>query len=378
MSARHPRPGRSFRRLARGLLAAGLVLGQLGSSVQADRVKDLATLDGVRDNQLVGYGLVVGLDGTGGGTEFTVQSLRSMLNRLGVRVPPGVSLSPKNVAAVALHATLPPFAKPGQRLDVTVSTLGDARSLRGGSLLISPLKGLDGNIYAIAQGSLVVGGFGASTSDGNSISVNIPTAGRIPNGAVIERPAPTELSRSGTLIFNLHHPDFTTAQRLADAINKSLGGVHAQPVDATAVQVTAPRDPSQQVGFVSVLENLELDPGEAPARVIVNARTGTVVIGQHVEVSAAAVAHGNLSVTVSNITGVSQPAPLSTGETVVVPNSEISVQEENSRAFLFQPGITLEEIVRAINQVGAAPSDLVAILEALRAAGALRAELIVI
>lgn len=357
-----------------------LMVCLLGASpfVSADRIKDLASVAGVRDNQLVGYGLVVGLDGTGGGSEFTTQSLRSMLSRLGVSVPPTVGLSPKNVAAVALHATLPPFAKPGQKIDVTASTLGDAKSLRGGTLLLSPLKGVDGKVYALAQGNLIVGGFGAATDDGNSISVNIPTVGRAPNGATIERAAPTQLSRSGTLRFQLHQPDFTTAQRLADAINKTLGDPKAQPLDASTVQVAAPRNPSQQVGFVAALENIELQPASVAARVVVNARTGTVVIGQHVTLTAAAVAHGNLSVTVSNITGVSQPPPLSGGETVVVPRSEITVQEEDSRAFLFQPGVSLEELVRAINQVGAAPSDLVAILEALKQAGSLRAELIVI
>ena len=355
-----------------------VVLG-LPALASASRVKDLASIAGVRDNPLVGYGMVVGLDGTGGGSQFTMQSLRSMLTRLGVKVPSGVSLSSKNVAAVALHATLPPFAKPGQKIDVTVSTLGDAKSLRGGTLLLLPLKAIDGSTYALAQGNLIVSGFGAATDDGNSISVNVPTVGRVPNGAIVERPAPTTIGHVDTIVFHLHRPDFTTAQRLAEAINKKLGGGDvARPQDASAVQVRAPRDPAQQVAFVSVLENVEIEPADAPARVIVNSRTGTVIIGQHVTVTAAAVAHGNLSVTISDLTEVSQPAPLTQGQTVVVPRSEITVKEEDARAFVFKPGISLDDIVRAINQVGATPSDLVAILEALRAAGALRAELVVI
>ena len=355
-----------------------VLLLALAPAVSAERVKDIASLAGVRDNQLIGYGLVVGLDGTGGASQFTVQSLRSMLTRLGVRVPDNITLSPKNVAAVALHATLPPFAKPGQRIDVTVSTIGDAQSLRGGSLLLSPLKGVDGEVYALAQGNLIVGGFGASTTDGNRVSVNIPTVGRVPNGATVERPAPTEIGHADSVIFTLHLPDFTTATRLAEVMNAALGEGMAEPVDASAVRVRAPRAPARQVAFIASLENLEVEPGNAPARVVVNSRTGTVIIGQNVRVTAAAVAHGSLSVTVSNATEVSQPPPLSGGQTVVVPSSEIIVEEERARAFVFNPGVSLEEIVRAINRVGAAPSDLVAILEALRAAGALRAELVVI
>ena len=366
--------------LGRWLLLSGVALTVLATPLasQAARVKDLASIAGVRDNPLIGYGLVVGLDGTGGGSQFTEQSLRNMLTRLGIRIPPNINLSPKNVAAVALHATLPPFAKPGQKIDVTASTLGDAKSLRGGTLLLSPLKGVDGATYALAQGNLIVSGFGAATDDGNSISVNVPTVGRVPNGASVERPAPTSIGHVDHVVLNLHRPDFTTAKRLTDAINKALGGEVARPMDATAIRVAAPRDPGGQVAFVAVLENIAVTPGEAPARVIVNSRTGTVIIGQHVTVNAAAVAHGNLSVTVSNVTEVNQPAPLAGGQTVVVPKSEISVKEEDARAFVFKPGVSLEDIVRAINRVGATPSDLVAILEALRAAGALQAELLVI
>ncbi len=361
---------------------AGLVSLLLVTGIaQAERVKDIATIAGVRDNQLAGYGLVVGLNGTGdqtGQTPFTVQSLKSMLSRYGISLPANVSPQLKNVAAVSLSSILPPFAKPGQNIDVTVSTIGNAKSLRGGTLIMSPLKGADGRVYAIAQGNLVVGGFGASTEDGNRITVNIPTVGRIPNGASVERPAPTMFGHEDYLVWNLHRPDFTTSKRLADAINTEVGAGAASAIDSTSVRVNAPRNAGQRVSFVSLVENVSLEPGEGSAKVIVNSRTGTVVIGRHVRVTAAAVTHGSLSVTISNVTGVSQPAPLAGGQTVVVPNSRIEVREENNRMFLFTPGIALDEIVRAINQVGAAPGDLVAILEALKEAGALRAQLIVI
>lgn len=365
-------------------LAAVLAVAWLLMPIEAaaDRIKDLAHVAGVRENQLVGYGLVVGLDGTGdqtGQAQFTVQSLKSMLNRLGVQIPPGVNPQLKNVAAVALSATLPAFGKPGQTIDVTVSTIGNSKSIRGGTLLLSPLRGADGYIYAMAQGNLIVGGFGAATNDGNSISVNIPTVGRIPNGASIERPAPSAFGQGDFLYLNLNRPDFTTAQRMAEAINAQLGEGMAVPADGSTVRLNAPREASQRVSYLAFIENVEFEPGSPSARVIVNSRTGTVVIGANVVITAAAVAHGNLSVTVSNTTSVSQPAPFSRGgDTRVVPNSDINYREEPSRAFLFEPGVTLDEIVRGINQVGAAPSDIVAILEALKEAGALRAELIVI
>jgi flagellar P-ring protein precursor FlgI len=301
-----------------------------------------------------------------------------MLNQLGVVVPPNINPQLKNVAAAMVHATLPPFAKPGQQIDVTVSSLGNAKSLRGGSLLMTPLKGADGQVYAIAQGSLVVGGFGAATADGSKISVNIPSAGRVPNGATVEREVPTPFATGDFLVLDLHRPDFTTATRLAEAIDLNLGRGVARAVDGSSVQVRAPLDTSQRVSFMSVVENIELEPGEAPAKVIINSRTGTVVIGRHVRVTAAAVSHGNLSVTITNDPVVSQPGPLSNGETVVVPKATIDVKEEKTRMFLFQPGVSLEDIVRAVNKVGAAPGDVVAILEALKEAGSLRAELIVI
>lgn len=358
-----------------------LAFAFLAMPAQAERVKDLAHIAGVRGNQLVGYGLVVGLDQTGdqtGQTPFTTQSLKSMLNRFGVNLPPGINLQLKNVAAVSLSTNLPAFAKPGQSIDVTVSTIGNAKSLRGGTLLMSPLKGADGRVYALAQGNLVVGGVGVATDDGNSLSVNVPTVGRIPNGATVERAAPTQFGSDDSLVLNLHRADFTTAKRVADAINRTVGMNAAQPTDAASVRVYAPKDRGQRVDFVSLVENVLLEPGEAPAKVIVNSRSGTVVIGRHVRVTAAAVAHGNLSVTITNVPVISQPAPLAEGDTVVVPNSEIEIREEQNRMFVFEPGVSLNDIVRAVNQVGAAPSDIVAILEALKEAGALSAELVVI
>ncbi|WJW76842.1 flagellar basal body P-ring protein FlgI [Thiohalobacter sp. IOR34] len=349
--------------------------------LRAERIKDLATLAGVRDNQLVGYGIVVGLNGTGDKTQqipFTVQSVKSMLAKFGVTVPPEISTKLKNVAAVSLSAVLPPFAKRGQTIDVTVSSIGDAKSLRGGTLLMSPLKGADGQVYALAQGNLVVGGLSAGGSDGSSVTVNVPSVGRIPNGATVERELGNPFAQGDSLMLNLHTADFTTANRLAKSINRTLGSPMARAVDASSIRVNAPRDPSQRVAFVSMLENLEVEPGEAPARVIVNSRTGTVVIGSHVRVMPAAVSHGSLTVTITETSQVSQPAPLSTGQTVVTPSSDVAVSEDKSRMFMFDPGVTLNDIVLAVNRVGAAPSDLVAILEALKAAGALRAELIVL
>ncbi len=346
-----------------------------------ERVKDLASVAGVRNNQLVGYGLVVGLDGTGDQTTqapFTVQSLKNMLGQLGVTVPPNVNPQLKNVAAVAIHADLPPFAKPGQTIDITVSSIGNAGSLRGGSLLMAPLKGADGNTYAIAQGNLIVGGFGVAGADGSRVSVNIPSVGRIPNGATIEREVPSSFARGDSITLNLHRPDFTTATRLAEAVNNFLGQGTAAPLDGSSVRVRAPMDPGQRVSFISVVENITLQAGEPPAKVIVNSRTGTVVIGNNVRVWPAAVSHGSLTVTITERFDVSQPEPFSQGQTVVTPRTDIDVAEAGSPMFLFGPGTTLDEIVRAVNQVGAAPGDLVAILEALREAGALRAELVVI
>lgn len=356
-----------------------LLLGTAYSgSVHAERIKDLASIEGVRSNQLVGYGLVVGLATSGDKTTFTGQSLRSMLARLGLTLPPGIDPKSKNIAAVAIQAELPAFAKPGQAIDVTVSSIGDAKSLRGGSLLMSPLKGADGQVYAIAQGSLVVSGLSASGQDGSSITVNNPSVGRIPNGATVERTVNTSFSEGDALIFNLHTSDFTTANRMAESINNVLGANTAKAIDATSVRVNAPIDPNQKVSFASVVENIMLSPDDAPARIIVNSRTGTVVINGKVKVQPAAVSHGSLTVTISENPQVSQPNALSQGQTKVTPKSNLKIEEEKKRMFLFNPGVSLDEIVQAVNNVGAAPSDLVAILEALKSAGALRAELIVI
>lgn len=357
------------------------VVALLSTSVSAERIKDIAGVAGVRSNQLVGYGLVVGLNGTGDQTTqtpFTIQSIKSMLAQFGVTLPPNSNPQLKNIAAVVVHADLPPFAKQGQTIDVTVSSLGNAKSLRGGSLLMAPMKGADNQIYAIAQGNLVVGGFGASGDDGSSITVNIPSVGRIPNGAIVEREVPTSFSHGGPLFLNLHTADFTTAIRTSDVINEAVGSGTSRAVDASTIRVNAPVSQAQRVAFVSLIENLNIAPGEAAARIIVNSRTGTIVIGSHVRVMPAAVTHGSLTVTITAKPTVSQPGPLAGGSTVVVPTTDIEVMEENKRMFLFDTGVSLEQIVRAVNQVGAAPGDLVAILEALKEAGALRAELVII
>lgn len=360
------------------LLTLALLMLLYALPSQAERIKDLAQVQGVRANHLVGYGLVVGLNGTGEQQAYTQQSFSTMLSRFGITLPPGVQPKMKNMAAVAVHAELPPFMKPGQTLDVTVSSLGDAKSLRGGSLLMTPLRGVDGEVYVIAQGNLVVGGFGAEGSDGSKITVNVPTAGRVPNGGTVERAVAAAFEQDDFVTLNLNSPDFTTAKRLADRINLMLGPQVAMPADGASVRVRAPRDPSQRVMYLATLENLELVPGDGPARIVINARTGTIVIGQHVRVKRAAVAHGSLVVTVSEDTQISQPGPLAGGETVVAPESTVEAVQENARAFLFKEGVSLEEIVRGINAVGAAPGDLVAILEALKQAGALTAELVVI
>jgi Flagellar basal-body P-ring protein len=359
-----------------------VLLAILAAPAHAERVKDIASVQGVRNNQLVGYGLVVGLDGTGDQTSqapFTIQSIKNMLAKFGVTIPPNANPQLKNVAAVTVHADLPPFTKAGQTIDITVSSIGNAGSLRGGSLLMTPMRGIDGEVYAIAQGSLAVSGFGANGKDGSRISINVPSSGRIPNGAIVEKEVPMNFNSGQNVVLNLHSPDFTTAARLAEGVNKLLGAGTAEAMDAVSVRVTAPSDPNQRIAYVSTLETIEIEPGDAPARVIVNSRTGTVVIGSHVRVTPAAVAHGSLSVTITERSDVSQPNPFSPGaETIVTPRSGIEVSQDSGRMFVFNAGINLDEIVRAVNQVGAAPGDLVAILEALKEAGALRAELIVI
>lgn len=350
------------------------------TEADAQRLKDMASIAGVRSNQLIGYGLVVGLVGTGDQTSqtpFTIQTFKNMMKEFGIALPDGLNFQLKNVAAVAIHAELPPFIKPGQKIDVTVSSIGNAKSLRGGSLLLTPLKGVDGTVYALAQGNLVVGGFGVEGADGSSIIVNVPSVGRIPNGAMVERPVASGFMQ-GDLIFNLHTADFTTAKRVSDKINQLLGPRVAAAMDARSIRVTAPLDANQRVAYLSALENLEIEAADGPARVIINSRTGTIIIGKHVQVSPAAITHGNLIVTISENAEVSQPAMLAAGQTVVIARSAIDVEQESNRMFHFRPGVSLEDIVTAVNQVGAAPGDLMAILEGLKQAGALKAELIVI
>ena len=365
------------------LLAAALAVTAFAHVAQAERVKDLASVAGVRSNQLVGYGIVVGLNGTGDQTTqapFTVQSIANMLAKFGVTVPPSVAsqMQLKNVAAVSVTAELPPFSKSGQTIDVTVASIGNAGSLRGGALIMTPLHGADGEVYAMAQGSVLVSGFGVEGKDGSKVSLNVPSAGRVPNGATVEREVPSRFGSEPFVILDLNTPDFTTAARLTESLDKTLGAGSAQALDAVSVKVQAPTDPAARVAFIGALQEVEVVPDEAPARVIVNSRTGTIVISSQVRVTAAAVAHGSLSVTITEHQDVSQPAPLSQGSTVVTPRSEIAGNQGDAHMFMFNAGVNLEEIVRAVNQVGAAPGDLVAILEALQQAGALHAQLVVI
>lgn len=365
-------------RLSLLVALALLVLTEPGG---AARIKDIASIDGVRSNQLVGYGLVVGLDGTGDRTTqapFTGQSLENMLSQLGVTVPPDVRVRVANVAAVMVTADLPAFARPGQEVDVTVSSIANADSLRGGTLVMTPLKGADGSVHAMAQGNLIVGGLDAEGDDGSRITVNVPSVGRIPSGATVERRVRSGLEAAGPVTLNLNEADFTTATRITNAINEAMGAGTAEPVDAGAVRVSAPGDRADRIPFIAALETLEVTPGEAPARVIVSARTGTVIIGQQVEITPAAVSHGSLVVRVTERPQVSQPGALSEGETVAVPRSGVEVTQEGRRMFEFDPGVTLQSLVDAVNRVGAAPGDLVAILQALKKAGALHAELVVI
>ncbi|MED5526715.1 flagellar basal body P-ring protein FlgI [Gallaecimonas pentaromativorans] len=350
----------------------------LAFGAKAERIKDVADVAGVRDNQLIGYGLVVGLPGTGEQSPFTEQSFASMLRNFGIQMPTGRRPNIKNVAAVAISATLPPFAKPGQQIDITVSSVGSAKSLRGGTLLQTFLKGVDGQIYALAQGNLVVSGFSAEGADGSKIVGNTPTAGRIPGGAIVEREVASPFGRSDFITFNLHRSDFTTAKRMEDTINNLLGPGVARALDGASVQVRAPRDVDQRVSFLSTLENLEFTPATEAAKIIVNSRTGTIVVGAGVHLKPAAITHGGLTITISENPQVSQPNPLGQGQTVVTPNSNVQVSEQQGRMFYFDPGVTLQDLVRAVNQVGAAPSDVMAILEALKQAGALSGELIVI
>lgn len=369
-----------------GIFALAASLAFLGSA-QADRLKDLTSIAGVRSNQLVGYGLVVGLAGTGdGNAALTQQSMQSMISQFGV-VTNAANMNGKNAAAVIITAELPPFTKPGQKLDIVVSTVGQAKSLRGGTLLMTPLLGADGETYAVAQGNLMVGGLGVAGGDGSSLTVNVPTVGRIPGGASVEKMIETPFLDNANILLNLHQGDFSTTNRVAEAINDVFGGGVAIPLDATTVKVRAPIDPAQKVSFVSLLENIEVEPDRPRAKVVVNARTGTIVIGGDVRVSAAAVTHGSLTVRVKEDVDVTQTqaiavadgvAATAPGEAIATPDTTITAEQELARAFVFDPGVELSSIVDALNAVGGTPSDLVAILEALREAGSLRAELIVI
>ncbi|MFV2059498.1 MAG: flagellar basal body P-ring protein FlgI [Gammaproteobacteria bacterium] len=349
--------------------------------VTAERLKDISHVAGVRSNQLLGYGLVIGLNGTGdtsNSAPFTEQSIKSLISRLGVTIPSKARISVKNVAAVAIHAALPAFSKKGQKIDVTVSSIGDAKSLRGGSLILSSLKGVDDKVYAIAQGNVIVNGFGIEGGDGSSITVNIPSVGRIPNGATIENIIVTPFGKETELVLNLNTADFTTSIRVTRAINKTMGPGTARSIDASSIHVNAPQERNQRVSFIAMLENLTIEPGKAPARIIINSRSGTVVIGENVRVLPAAISHGSLTLTISENPSISQPNAFSDGKTAVVQSSKLNANRKDNRMFLFEPGVSLNDIVRAINEVGVSPGDLVSILEALKEAGALRAELIVI
>jgi flagellar P-ring protein precursor FlgI len=370
------------------LVALALLFG-LNASAWADRVKDLANVAAGRTNQLIGYGLVVGLQGTGDGADvsFTAQSMKSMLSRMGVSLDGPLSdfdksgsegkTDIKNVAAVMVTAELPPFAKPGQKIDVNVSAIGKATNLRGGNLLVTSLRGLDGEVYGIAQGALTATGIDANAA-GSKVSIGVPTSSRIPNGATVERMVDTPFESSDHVVMNVRESDFTTTTAIVNAINKSFGDGTARALDGMSLAVRAPTDMSQRVAFMSLVENLDVVPGEPPARVVVNSRTGTVVISRNVRVTAAAVAHGTISVAIAATNEVSQPNPLSLGQTAPVQNAEIAVTEPKNPMFLFQPGVDLRQVVDAVNQVGATPSALIAILEALKSTGSLRAELIII
>lgn len=354
----------------------------LSAPLHADKIRDLVQVAGVRSNQLIGYGLVVGLDGSGDQTTqapFTTQSLENMLQQFGITVPASARPQLKNAAAVTVTAELPPFAKPGQNIDITVASIGNAKSIRGGELLMTPLRGADGSVYALAQGSVVVGGVSAQGKSGSSVQINSAASGRIPNGATVERSVVSSFNNAGDLVLNLNTSDFTTAARVAEAVNRAYGAGTARALDGGSVSVRGPQDPSQKVAWLGTIQNLEVQPGDAPARIVVNSRTGTVVIGSDVRVSAAAVAHGSLQVTISEQALVSQPAPFSRGgQTAVVPSSSVQVTEDGAHMFKFGPGVSLDTIVRAVNQVGASPSDLISVLQALKQAGALHAELVVI
>ncbi|RHW18482.1 flagellar basal body P-ring protein FlgI [Sphingomonas gilva] len=345
----------------------------------AERVKDLGQFQSLRSNQLTGYGIVVGLAGTGDdGLEYSTQGMKGIAARFGITLPPNLNPALKNSAAVMITADLPAMAKPGQRLDITVSALGKAKSLRGGTLLMSPLRGADGQIYAMAQGNLAVGGLGVEAADGSKLSVNVPSAGRIPGGASVERAVETGFGDTPELTFNLAEADITTATRVAAAINQSLGMGRARAIDAVSIGIMAEPGQEARIALMSRIENLTVQPADAPARVIVNARTGTVVINGAVRIRAAAVSHGKLTVRVDEDPRVIQPGPFSRGRTETEQASDISVIEQGAPMFETADTASLADIVKTVNAIGASPADLVAILEALKQAGALKAELVVL
>jgi flagellar P-ring protein precursor FlgI len=359
------------------------------AQASADRVKDIASVASVRSNQLMGYGLVVGLQGTGDGSDvsFTTQSMKALLSQLGVSLNGPLSdfesaansgkIDIANVAAVMITAELPGFAKPGQKIDINVSAIGKAKSLRGGNLLMSPLRGADGQIYALAQGAMAATGLDTNAA-GSNVTIGVPTSGRIPNGAQVERAVDSPFGKSDSVVLNVRDADFTTTNAIVEVINDTFGPGVAKALDATSITIRAPADTGQRVAFVSMIENLDVIPGETAAKVVVNARTGTVVISRNVKVTAAAVTHGTITVSISATNEVSQPAALGTGQTTPVQNAVVGVDEPNKPMFLFKPGVDLREVVDAVNQVGATPSALIAILEALKSSGSLRAELVVI
>jgi flagellar P-ring protein precursor FlgI len=376
-NARCAPPAIALGRMLAWALVAALALA---APVHAERIRDLTTVQGVRGNQLIGYGLVVGLDGSGDQTTqtpFTVQSLQSMLTQLGITLPPGTNPQLKNVAAVMVTADLPSFARPGQQLDVTVSSLGNARSLKGGTLLMTPLKGADAQIYAVAQGNVLVAGAGASQG-GSKVQINHLAAGRVPDGATVERAVASPFLQGESITLELNSTDFSTAQAVTDAINLEVGDGTAHALDGRVIDVKAPTDPDRRVRFMAQLENLQVAQVEPTARVIVNARTGSIAMNRTVQLESAAIAHGNLSVTITSTPVVSQPGPLSSGQTTVTEKTDIQLKQDGGVLMKLPKAANLADLVKALNSLGANPADLVAILQALKAAGALRADLEVI
>jgi flagellar P-ring protein FlgI len=366
-----------------------LLLGLSCTNAMADRIKDLTTVAAMRTNQLIGYGLVVGLQGTGDGADvsFTAQSMKTLLNRLGVRLEGPLSdfettatagkIDIRNSAAVMVTAELPGFAKPGQKIDISVSAIGRASNLRGGTLLLTSLRGVDGEVYALAQGSLTATGIDAQAA-GSKVAIGVPTSARVPSGATVERIVDNPFDKADRIVLNVRESDFTTTNAIVNAINGRFGNDVARALDGVSITLQAPVDLTQRVAFMSMVENIDVMPGEPTARVVVNAKTGTVVISRNVRVTAAAVTHGTISVSIAATNEISQPGAFSQGQTAAVQNAEVTVSEPNKPMFLFQPGVDLRQIVDAVNQVGASPSSLIAILEALKSSGSLRAELIVI